>query len=155
VTAAIRFVYLLAVGAWIGIMAFLSFVVAPTVFRVLGAPQAGDVVGAIFPRYYGIGVGLGVAAFAAALFLRVRSQRPTAWTVAVLALVVAIGASAWSGAVVHPQARRLRAALQNPAAGTEVRDDFDHAHRTAVALNAVAMLAALTSLGAAAAALRQ
>ena len=153
-TGAIRFVYLLAVGTWIGVMAFLSFVVAPTVFGVLEPPQAGDVVGAIFPRYYGLGVGLGVAGFAAALFLRARSQRPTAWAVAVLALVVAIGASAWSGAVVSPQARRLRAALQNPAAGTEARDEFDHAHRTAVALNGVAMLAALTSLGAAAAALR-
>ena len=153
-TGAIRFVYLLAVGMWIGVMAFLSFVVAPTVFGVLGPPQAGDVVGAIFPRYYGIGVGLGVAAFAAALFLRARSQRPTPWAVALLALVVAIGASAWSGAVVHPQARRLRAALENPAAATEARDEFDHAHGTAVALNGVAMLAALTSLGAAAAALR-
>jgi hypothetical protein len=154
VTAAVRFVYLFAVGTWIGVMAFLSFVVAPTVFGVLGSPQAGDVVGAIFPRYYGIGVGLGVAGLAAALFLRVRSQRPTAWTVALLALVLAIAASAWSGAVVHPHARRLRTALQNPAAGAHVRDDFDHAHRTAVALNGVAMLAALTSLGAAAAALR-
>ena len=35
-----------------------------------------------------------------------------------------------------------------------VRDDWDHAHRTAVTLNGVAMLAVLTSLGAAAAALR-
>jgi hypothetical protein len=154
VTAAVRFVYLLGVGTWIGVMAFLSFVVAPTVFGVLGAPQAGDVVGAIFPRYYGIGVALGVAAFAAALFLRARSTRPTAWTVALLALVLAIAASAWSGAVVHPRARRLRVELQDPAAGSEVRDEFDHAHRTAVALNGVAMLAALTSLGAAAAAFR-
>jgi len=154
VTTAVRFVYLLAVGTWIGVMAFLSFVVAPTVFRVLGSPQAGDVVGAIFPRYYGIGVGLGVAAFAAALFLRARSERPTAWTVALLGIVLAIAASAWSGAIVHPRARRLRAALQNPAASAEVRDDFDHAHRTAVALNGVAMVAALASLGGAAAALR-
>lgn len=153
-TAAVRFVYLLAVGAWTGVMAFLSFVVAPTVFGMLGAPQAGDVVGAIFPRYYGIGVGLGVAGLAAALFLRARSQRPRAWTVALLALVLAIGASAWSGAVVHPHARRLRTALQNPGAGVDVRAEFDHAHRTAVALNGVTMLAALASLGAAAAALR-
>ena len=153
-TAAVRFVYLLAAGTWIGVMAFFSFVVAPAVFGVLGAPQAGDVVGAIFPRYYGTGIGLGVAAFAAALFLRTRSQRPTAWAVVLLALVLAIGASAWAGAVVHPKARRLRTELQNPAAAPEVRDDFDHAHRTAVALNGVAMLAALTSLGAAAVALR-
>ena len=154
-TAAVRFVYLLTLGAWIGVMAFLSFVVAPAAFTALAAPQAGDLVGVIFPRYYGIGVGLGVAAFAAALFLRVRSQRPTGWTVALLALVVAIAASAWAGAVVHPQARRLRTALQNPAAAAGVRDEFDHAHRTAVALNGVAMIAALASLGAAAVVLRQ
>jgi hypothetical protein len=155
VTAAVRFVYLFTVGAWIGLMAFLSFVVAPAAFTVLAAPQAGDLVGAIFPRYYGIGVGLGVAGFAAALFLRVRSQRRTGWTVALLALVAAIAATAYAGAIVHPQARRLRTALQNPAAAAEVRDEFDHAHRTAVALNGVAMLAALASLGAAAVAFRQ
>ena len=153
--AAVRFVYLLTVGTWIGVMAFLSFVVAPTAFAVLEAPQAGDLVGAIFPRYYGLGVSLGVAGFASALFLRSRAQRPTIWTVVLLALVLAIAASAWSGAVVHPRARRLRTALQNPAVASDVREDFDHAHRTAVALNGVAMLAALTSLGAAAAALRQ
>ena len=154
-TAAVRFVYLMTVGAWIGVMTFFSFVVAPAAFTALAAPQAGDLVGVIFPRYYGIGVGLGVAAFAAALFLRVRSQRPTTWTVALLALVLAIAASAWAGAVVHPRARRLRTALQNPAAAAEVREEFDHAHRTAVVLNGVAMVAALGSLGAAAAAFRQ
>ena len=154
-SAAVRFVFLFAVGTWIGVMAFLSFVVAPTAFAVLGTPQAGDFVGAIFPRYYGIGVALGVTAFAAGLFLRARSQRPTAWTVGLLAIVVAIAASAWAGAVVHPRARRLRTALQNPAVAADVRQEFDHAHRLAITLNGVAMVAALGSLGAAAGALRQ
>jgi asparagine N-glycosylation enzyme membrane subunit Stt3 len=155
VITAIRFVFLATLGSWIGIMAFLSFVVAPTVFGVLEAPQAGDVVGAIFPRYYAVGVSLGVAAVAAALFLRTRSERRRAWTLAVLALVVAVAAASWSGAAVHPQARRLRSALRGPAATDEVRADFARLHRTAVALNLVAMLAAATSLGAAATALRQ
>ena len=82
---AIRFVFLATLGSWIGIMAFLSFVVAPTVFGVLEAPQAGDVVGAIFPRYYAVGVSLGVAAVAAALFLRTRSERRRARTARVQA----------------------------------------------------------------------
>ena len=153
-TAAVRFVYLLAAGTWMGVMAFFSFVVAPATFGVLPSAQAGDVVGVIFPRYYGMSIGLGVAAFAAALFLRARSQRPTAWAVALLALVLALGASAWAGAVVQPKARRLRLEMQNPAVAQEVKDAWEHAHTTAVALNGVAMLAVLTSLGAAAAALR-
>jgi hypothetical protein len=117
------------------------------------APQAGDVVGAIFPRYYGIGVGLGVAAFAAALFLRARSQRPTPWAVALLASW-SRSRERWSGAVVHPQARRLRAALENPAAGhggaRRVRSRARHGRRAERRRDA----RALTSLGAAAAALR-
>ena len=151
---AIRFVFLATLGSWIGMMTFLSFVVAPTVFGVLDAPQAGDVVAAIFPRYYAVGVILGIAAVAAALFLRARSERPRAWTLTVLALVLAVASAAWAGAAVHPQARRLRAALHSPAATEELRSDFARLHRTAVALNLIAMLAAATSLGAATTALR-
>ncbi len=152
---AIRFVFVATLGSWIGIMAFLSFVVAPTAFMVLDGPEAGDFVGAIFPRYYATGVSLGIAAVAAALFLRARSQRPRAWTLAVVALVVAITAAAWAGAAVHPKARRLRTALRSPTVTEQVREDFARAHRTAVALNLIAMLAAATSLGAATTALRQ
>lgn len=152
---AVRFVFLATLGSWIGAMAFLSFVVAPTAFGVLDAPQAGDVVGAIFPRYYAIGVSLGIAAVAAALFLRARSERPRAWTLTIVALAVAVAAAAWAGVAVHPEARRLRSALRSPAATEEQRSDFARLHRNAVALNLVAMLAAATSLGAAATGLRQ
>jgi uncharacterized membrane protein len=155
VTGAVRFVYLLALGAWIGVMAFLSFVVAPAAFSVLEAPQAGALVGAIFPRYYAAGVSLGVAALAAALFLRTRAERPRAWTLAIVALVLAVGVTAWAGGVVHPKARRLRIVLQNPAVTSEVREDFARAHRMAVVLNGVAILAAVFGLGATAAAFRQ
>ena len=45
-------VYLLALAAWVGSIAFFSFGVAPIVFRVLG-PEAGAKFGrALFPRYY-------------------------------------------------------------------------------------------------------
>ena len=82
-------------------------------------------------------------------------DQPRAWTLAVLALVVAVASAGWGGVAVHPRARRLRAALRSPAASEEIRDDFARAHRAAVALNLVAMLAAATSLGAATTALRQ
>jgi hypothetical protein len=155
VTGAVRFVFLATLGAWVGVMAFLSFVVAPTAFAVLEAPRAGDLVGALFPRYYATGVSLGVAALGAALFLQRRGANRRAWTLVVASLVAATGVTAYAGGIVQPQARRLRAALHAPAAGTEVRAQFAAAHRTAVVLNGVALLAALAGLGAAAGALRQ
>ncbi|NPB07680.1 MAG: DUF4149 domain-containing protein [Aquificae bacterium] len=41
-------------SAFLGISVFFSFLVAPTLFRVLGTHQAGKVVEEIFPYYFGL-----------------------------------------------------------------------------------------------------
>jgi hypothetical protein len=47
--------YLLALAAWVGSVLFLSFAVAPIIFRVLGAEAGARFVRALFPRYYAWG----------------------------------------------------------------------------------------------------
>ena len=49
------FFHLLALVCWLGSIIFFSFFAAPAVFKALERPQAGDVIGAIFPRNYGLG----------------------------------------------------------------------------------------------------
>jgi hypothetical protein len=155
----VRFAYLLALVVWIGEIVFFSFIAAPAIFGVLGAPRAGAVVGAIFPRYYA----LGTAAAATAVACGVGgaggprgAPPPTGWWPAALAcLVVGLAAMLWAAGVVHPRAQRLRLALE--ASGGVPGDDpaFRRAHRTAVALNAAALLAGVAGLGLTAGALRQ
>ena len=53
------------VGVWLGSIVFFSFVVAPRAFAVLEEDAAGELVNAVFPRYYSIGAALGVVAFVA------------------------------------------------------------------------------------------
>src|SRR6056297_2075873 len=53
-----------ALGVWLGSIVFFSFVAAPTTFDVLG-DDAGQVVNAIFPKYYVFGGVLGAIAFPA------------------------------------------------------------------------------------------
>jgi len=53
------------VGVWLGTIVFFSFVVAPRAFAVLEDDSAGELVNAVFPRYYSIGTALGVVAFVA------------------------------------------------------------------------------------------
>jgi uncharacterized membrane protein len=60
-------VYLLALSAWVGSVLFLSFSVAPLIFRVLGAEAGGRFVRALFPRYYAWGVICGAIALPAFL----------------------------------------------------------------------------------------
>jgi len=56
---------------------------------------------------------------------------------------------------VHPRAQRLRIALQARGEAPAADAAFRRAHRTAVALNGVALLAGVLGLGLSAAALRQ
>ena len=55
-TALLRLCYLLALSVWIGEVVFFSFVAAPAIFSVLGPAPARELVSAIFPRYYTIGI---------------------------------------------------------------------------------------------------
>ncbi len=50
-----KFLYLLAIVVWVGMLLFFSFIAAPAIFRTLPRDTAGDVVGVIFPKYWLIG----------------------------------------------------------------------------------------------------
>ena len=150
----VRFLYLLALGVWIGEVAFFSFVVAPSVFGVLPSSEAGRVVGAIFPRYYLLGAGLATIALACALVLGRQASVARWWTVAALAIAIGLASTAYAGTVVHPQAQRVRAAAEARGEAPASVAEFRRAHGLAMILNAVALLAGLVGLGVSSAALR-
>jgi uncharacterized membrane protein len=151
----VRFLYLLALAVWIGEIVFFSFIVAPAVFGTIEPTQAGRVVGAIFPRYYALGIGAAVTAVGCALVLGRHAAAPGWWSATAVAVGVGLAATLWAGARVHPQAQRLR--VEAYAAGTEpaASEAFRRAHRLAVILNSTALLAGLVGLGLSAAALRE
>ena len=153
-STAIRLAYLLALVVWVGEIVFFSFVAAPAIFGVLGAARAGDVVAAIFPRYYAIGMAAAGVALACAWLLRRAAAAPGLWAAAVVALALGFGVTAWAGAVVLPRAQALRAARLAAGEATPGAD-FERTHREAVALNGTALLAGLVALGLSAAALHQ
>jgi uncharacterized membrane protein len=150
----VRFLYLLAVGLWIGEVVFFSFVVAPSVFGVLPSTDAGKVVGAIFPRYYALGAGAGAVALVAALVLARSAAFARWWMGAAFSIAVGLAATTWAGVVVHPQAQRVRAAAEARGETPSSVDAFRQAHRLAMILNSIALLGGLAGLGLSAAALR-
>lgn len=151
----VRFLYLLALGLWVGEVVFFSFVVAPSVFRALPSADAGKVVGAIFPAYYALGAGAGTVALVGGVLLAQRASFARWWMAAVLAIAVGLAATTWAGVVVHPRAQRVRAAAEARGEAPASVDEFRQAHRLAMILNVVALLGGLTGLGLSAAALRQ
>lgn len=128
----LRALAVIAVAAWLGTMAFFSFVAAPTLFRTAERAAAGQVVGALLPAYYGVGLALsGLACLALLVSARTRGRRLRHLTGAALAAAM-VALLAWSYGVTLPETRAAR--------GAEDRTEFARSHRIAVQLNVAAML---------------
>jgi hypothetical protein len=130
-----------SVSGWLGIMALFALAVAPAAFAVLPREEAGRVVGAIFPRYYGLGVALGTAGLAALLTGALgRSPRAADWAAAgLVALMLAVTLYAWLA--VLPAAHAAREAMRQLGPTAAEALAFGRLHRLSTALNGVAMLA--------------
>lgn len=121
-------------GVWLGGMVFFSFVGAPTTFDVLG-DGAGQVVTAIFPKYYEFGSILGFTAVSAAILAWNQDVLdPTATLFIQPLILIALAAT------IYAQARLLP---KMEAAGD---DGFARYHKQSVVLNGVTMLAVAGAL---------
>ncbi|MFB6184296.1 MAG: DUF4149 domain-containing protein [Haloarculaceae archaeon] len=123
-----------ALGAWLGAMAFFSFVAAPTVFDVLERDRAGTVVNAIFPTYYVVGVGAGTLALLAAVGRGALTGFDAPLLLVVVATVVAVLLAAYARWILIPKMGR---------AG---EDGFARYHRRSVLLNGLALVAVAVAL---------
>ena len=131
-TAALSLVIDAALGAWLGVVAFFSFVGAPRAFAVF--EDGGRYVNDVFPRYYRVGVALGAVAFVAGLALGyVGGYAPS--TVVVLSATAV--AALLAGYSVQSLVPRMEAAGES---------GFERFHRQSVILNGVAMLAVAVAL---------
>ncbi|MFC4450127.1 DUF4149 domain-containing protein [Halorussus aquaticus] len=119
-----------SLGVWLGSIVFFSFVGAPTTFDVLG-DDAGQVVNAIFPKYYSFGAALGFVAATAALVV---SVGPLGGVLLAALPLVGVALNLYARQVLIPKMER---------AGD---DGFAKYHEQSVALNGVTMLAVTAAL---------
>jgi hypothetical protein len=122
-----------ALGAWLGTMAFFSFVGAPRAFAVFG-DEAGAYVNDVFPRYYTVGVLLGAVALLSGVVLGILAGFGPAVLAVVVAIAVAVALAGYSRWVLIP----------NMDAASE--GAFETYHRQSVLLNGGAMLAVVAAL---------
>jgi hypothetical protein len=142
----------MAVSLWVGSVTFFSFVAAPAIFRTLPRAQAGDVVGAIFPKYYWVGHFCGALALGA-LILAARAEGWSAKVAAAaLILVVMLGANIYSGFVVQPKVVGVKAEIRQATSSHEdtpppdMKERFDRLHKLSVQLNVVVLIGGLMVL---------
>jgi hypothetical protein len=143
----LRTVEFLCLGLWLGSDVFLSFVVAPGAFRVLGSRDAaGAMVGFALGRMHLLGVICGV------LFLLARLARTRTFasfvTPVALCVVLMIALTVASQVGVSPKMAMLRVqmgSIQATAEDSPLLAEFARLHRISVALETGVLLAGLAA----------
>lgn len=132
-------VYLIALTSLVGSILFLSFCVAPLIFRVLGEEAAGAFVRALFPRYYQWGVISSALALPSAVAgpLCFPELRGPSVGVQALVIIAATLTMLYAGNSLAPAINAAR------DAGTSGRARFDRLHGRSVRLNGLVLLMGL------------
>jgi uncharacterized membrane protein len=146
--AFLRYLEFLSLAVWLGAIVYLSFIVAPGVFRTLPSQdQAGAVVGLLLGRLHGLGVIAGIVYLLAGA-VRVKSisglGRPGALAVIVMVVLTLVSQQ---GVM-----RRMKAlgvqmgSIERTLPSNPLRAQFDRLHRVSVQLEGAVLLLGLAAL---------
>jgi uncharacterized membrane protein len=143
----LRTIEFLCLGLWLGSDVFLSFVVAPGAFRILGSRDAaGAMVGFALGRMHLLGVICGVLLLLARL---VRTRTFASFVApATVCVVLMIALTVASQVGVSPRMAVLRAqmgSIEATAQGSPLLAEFGQLHRISVLLESGVLLAGLAA----------
>ena len=151
---ALRLVYVLALAVWLGGMAILGAVVAPTIFQTLqtadpegGRALAGLAFGAMLARFHYVAYGCGALLLVMLIIMAVLGPRPKAFAVRCGLVAAMLAVSAYTGVVVLGEIdaiqREVGALPSRLPAGDLHRIRFDELHQLSTRLVMVNLLGAL------------
>ena len=145
IAVALRFLELFLVSVWLGGIAVLSSLVAPTLFAKLPSrAQAGELFGHILTRFYVLEIALGFLLLTLAMLRWKYCSAPMSSTIArIVVIVLMIGASLAAQFHVRPQLKELREKIGNfeeARADNPDRMLFGKLHRQSVMLMAFNLL---------------
>jgi len=146
--AFLRTIEFLALGLWLGADAFLSFVVAPGAFAILGnRDAAGMMVGFSLARLHFAGIFLGLI-FLAARFLRTQSFASLTALAAlcVVLMVVLTAASKFTVSNRMESLKREMVSVQNTPENDPRRLEFNRLHHASVAYEGAVLLLGLLGM---------
>jgi hypothetical protein len=143
---ALRYVYVLALVIWLGGMAVLGALVAPTTFQILQATEpatgrelAGEVFGAMITRFHYVAYGAGGLLLLTLTAMAVLGPRPRAYAVRSALIAAMLGGALYSGLVVLERIDDLQREVGIPVTRLQADDErrlrFDHLHTLSTRLN--------------------
>ena len=105
---AVKYIHLLSIIIWIGSVIFFSFVATPSIFKTFDRKVAGDIVGAVFPKYFMLTEAAIFVALATLVFAGLKIGMTGAIKVGLVLLVTALLVASFSGFYIGPKAREVK-----------------------------------------------
>jgi len=139
-------IYLAALGCWLGGIVFFSFFTAPAVFTRLPTAEAGQLISAIFPRYYMLGYVAGTVSLILAVYLTAVRGPRIWWGATTVALAIALGLTFYAGTVILPRADAIRTVVEEPNPDPARKAEFDQLHGMSVMINGAVLLLNLAAV---------
>ena len=150
----LRFVYVLTLAVWLGGMAILGAVVAPTIFQVLqaadpvtGRALAGAAFGSMLSRFHFVAYGCGALLLFTLVAMALLGPRPKAFAIRCALVISMLAVAAYSGVVVLGEIDRIQQEVGGLPSrlpeGDARRTRFDALHQLSTRLMMINLLGAL------------
>ncbi len=136
----ILYIYLIALGCWLGGIVFFSFFTTRIVFASLPRPEAGVAIRALFPQYYLLGYVAGTVSLVAAIYITAVRTPRVWWGGTTLALAIALGMTFYAGTIIRPRVEAIRGVTEETNPDPVRKAEFDKLHRESVMLNGAVLL---------------
>ncbi|HTV58134.1 MAG TPA: DUF4149 domain-containing protein [Verrucomicrobiae bacterium] len=147
-TNILRFVQVFAIGTWVGSILYFAFVVAQSIFSILGVTdQAGAIIGHSIAGLHHLGLVASILFLVAAVLLA-RSPRALLKPASLLVILMLLMAGA-SQHIVIPRMEALRrqmGSVVNTPHSNPLWVEFDRLHGVSVDLEMATLLAGLVAL---------
>lgn len=154
---ALRLVYVLALAVWLGGMAILGAVVAPTIFQTLqsadantGRAMAGLAFGAILDRFQFVAYGCGILLFVSLIAMALLGPRPKHFAVRCGIVAGMLLVSVYSGVIVLGEIDAIQREVGTLPSHLSVTDPrrvrFDELHQLSTRLMMIDLIGALALL---------
>lgn len=145
----VKYIHLVFLATWLGSMGFFTFIGAPAIFKTLERQLAGDVVGAIFPKYFLIGEISSVVAIVTLSIIGVKSGFSVSVKVGLVILALMTVTTYYSGLSILPNASEVKKEMRaetDEVKKAELTAKFRKIHGVSMALNVATIVLGLILL---------
>ena len=141
----LKSLYLYSLTLWVGSMFFFTAVGAPAAFKIFKKVEAGKYTGSVFPKYFGIGYILGLAALVSFYLLTRDAMNIFSWLNLAFLLLMNIF-NFINGLIITPKANLLKISFYQTG-DKSYYDRFLKLHGVSMALNGLTLILGLFSVG--------